>query len=227
MPLMSPSPRRSSPPNNPGAGGRTNQVGCNPEENQGQKDSRLGLKQRPERNPEVPNGPEDETRDRSLPYRPFREPDDAISEISGPAIGERTTTVLSSQYGWLPKPPPENSTPPYDRDFFAVFFCTCSWPFLFSAPPRNSTGAIHHSKPLRRFRGANLCVNLCSDTRTDSEASAGRRPFPVRTDAARGGKALPFPPLAALPVGGESPASCTLPGRGIIRPPPCPSACGS
>ena len=79
MPLMPPSPRRSSPPNNPGAGGRTNQVGCNPEENQGQKDSRLGLKQRPERNPEVPNGPEDERGVRSFPYGPFPDPDAAIS----------------------------------------------------------------------------------------------------------------------------------------------------
>lgn len=160
MPLMPPSPRRSSPPNNPGAGGRTNPGRLEPGDET--RDSRLGLKQEPE--PGGPNRPKDERRVRSLPYRPSREPDDAISEISGPAIGERTTTVLSSQYGWLPKPPPENSTPPYDRDFFAVFFCTCSWPFLFSAPPRNSTGAIHHSKPLRRFRGANLCVNLCSDT---------------------------------------------------------------
>lgn len=188
MPLMPPSPRRSSPPNNPGAGGRTNPGRLEPGDET--RDSRLGLKQEPE--PGGPNRPKDERRVRSLPYRPFREPDDAISEIPGPAIGERTTTVLSSQYGWLPKPPPENSTPPYDRDFFAVFFCACSWPFLFSAPPRNSTGAIHHSKPLRRFPGANLRVNLCFDTPHRLRGSAGRRPFPVSGGCGEGRKSSSF-----------------------------------
>ena len=223
MPLMPPSPRRSSPPNNPGAGGRTNQEVGTRGRNQG---SRLGLKQEPE--PGGPNRPKDERRVWSLPYRPFRESDDAISEIPGPAIGERTTTVLSCRYGWQPKPPRENSTPPYDRDFFAVFFCTYSWPFLFSAPPRNSTGAIHHSKPLRRFRGANLCVNLCSDTPHRLRGVRRSEAVPGFGRMRRGAeKFLLFRPSLSLHVGGESPESCTLPGRGIIRPPPCPSACGS
>lgn len=221
---MPPSPRRSSLPNNPGAGGGERIKRSEP----GAETRAAAWNRNKEPEPGGLNRPEDERRVWSLPYRPSREPDDAISEISGPAIGERTTTVLSSQYGWLPKPPPENSTPPYDRDFFAVFFCTCSWPFLFSAPPRNSTGAIHHSKPLRRFRGANLCVNLCSDTPHRLRGVRRSEAVPGFGRMRRGAeKRYLFRPSLSLHVGGESPESCTLPGRGIIRPPPCPSACGS
>lgn len=221
---MPPSPRRSSLPNNPGAGGGERIKRSEP----GDETGAAAWNRNKEPEPGGLNRPEDERRVWSLPYRPSREPDDAISEISGPAIGERTTTVLSCRYGWLPKPPPENSTPPYDRDFFAVFFCTCSWPFLFSAPPRNSTGAIHHSKPLRRFRGANLCVNLCSDTRTDSEASAGRRPFPVSGGCGEGRKSSSFSaPRCRCMSGMNRPSPAHSPAGGIIRPPPCPSACGS
>ena len=200
---MPPSPRRSSLPNNPGAGGGERIKRSEP----GGKPRTEGQSPGTETKARAESGGPERARGRNkrpeFAVQPSREPDDAISEISGPAIGERTTTVLSSRYGRLPKPPPENSTLSFDRDFFAVFFCTCSWPFLFSAPPRNSTGAIHHSKPLRRFRGANLCVNLCSDTphRLRGVPPVGGRSR-FRTDAVRGGKALPFPPLAALPVGG-------------------------
>ena len=111
---------------------------------------------------------------------------------SGPCIGERTTTVLSSRYGWLSKPPPENSTPPYDRDFFAVFFCTCSCLFPFQP---------HRVIPPAQSTTANLCADFPAQTsalifapipRTDSEASAGRRPFPVSDGCGKGRKSATF-----------------------------------
>lgn len=197
MPLMPPSPRRSSPPNNPRAGGRTNQEVGTRGRNQG---SRLGLKQEPE--PGGPNRPKDERRVRSLPYRPFREPDDAISEIPGPASVKERRPFCPADRGGYRNPRAKiqlhRMTAIFSRSFFVPV-------------PGLSYFQPHRVIPPAQSTTANLCAAFPAQTsalifvsipRTDSEASAGWRPFPVSGDAARGGKVPPFPPLAALPVGG-------------------------
>lgn len=188
MPLMPSSPRRSSPPNNPGAGGRTNPGRLEPGDET--RDSRLGLKQEPE--PGGPNRPKDERRVRSLPYRPFREPDDAISEIPGPAsVKERRLFCPANMGGCRnlrPKIQLHRMTAIFSRSFFVPV-------------PGRSYFQPRHVIPPAQSTTANLCADFAAQTsalifapipRTDSEASAGRRPFPVSGGCGEGRKSSSF-----------------------------------
>lgn len=171
---MPPSPRRSSPPNNPGAGGRTNQEVGTRRRNRG---SRLGPKQEPE--PGGPNRPEDERRVRSLPYRPFREPDDAISEIPGPASVKERRPFCPADMGdsrnLRAKIQPYRMTAIFSRSFFVPV-------------PGRSYFQPHRVIPPAQSTTANLCTDSLAqpsaliyapiprvDSRTDPPHRSPRR----------------------------------------------------